>query len=203
MKQVFKKIWKWFKRLILGLLSLITIVLLLFVLFKGYIVDKAVDYINQQQPGKVKLESINLRPFRYFPDLSLRLNDLQYSESMTDSVTSMPVLELEELNVAVDLIQLIKGNYIVSRIDLGDGVINYVMGADSLTNIERALGIRFGESSESDTTINDSSGLSFELELLQIRNITVYYLDQPSQLNTTIVINGLQSGFSYYPDTII
>jgi len=86
MKRTLRKILKWFIRIILGLLSLLVLIVLLFYLFRGKIVDKALDYVNDSQPGEVSLEKMNLRPFMNFPDVALQLKDLNFASGIIDSL---------------------------------------------------------------------------------------------------------------------
>ncbi|MCF8224644.1 MAG: hypothetical protein K9J30_02065 [Bacteroidales bacterium] len=203
MKKALRIIIKWLFRLLLGIISLVILVMLLFFIFQGKIVNRTIGYLNEMQPGEVKLESMNLRSFMHFPDVSVKLNSLEFFEATqgSDTANSRPVLALDEFSVALDLVQLIKGNYKISRIDLGDGEVYFNIGADSISNIERALGISFSDS-PSDTVKSDTSVFSFDLELLQIRNLKIQYSDIPGKTNVKLNINRLQSGFSYWPDTI-
>ncbi|MDA3821284.1 MAG: hypothetical protein PF450_01540, partial [Bacteroidales bacterium] len=204
MKRTFRNLLKWFLRIILGLAALLVLLVLLFYLFRGKIVDRALGYVNDSQPGEVSIGKLNLRPFMNFPDVALQLKELNYASGAIDSVEvgTTPILQLEEIYVSLDLIKLIKGKYKVSNISLGDGEINYTVGVDSISNLEKALGIRFGQNPEADASENDSSILSFDLENIQIRNLTLNYIDIPGETNASLKINGLKSGVSYYPDLI-
>ncbi|MEX2370050.1 MAG: hypothetical protein WD578_03510 [Bacteroidales bacterium] len=204
MNKVLRNIFKWLLRIVLGLVSLVVLFVLLFYLFRGKITEKTVDYVNELQPGVVSIEKLNLSPFMKFRDISLQLKGFQYSTGLsgTGLYDSVPVLRMENLFVSLDIVSLIKGQYKISRVSIRTGEINYMVGTDSISNIEKALGIRFGESPSSDTLKEDSSSLILDLEQLQLRDLTVKYRDLPGKSNFDLKINGLESGFSYYPDTI-
>ncbi len=204
MKKPAKKILRWFLRVLLGIFGLFAILVIVFYLFRGKIIEKAINYVNDAQPGQVHLANINLRPFMNFPDISLQLKDLTYTcdSSSTGEIDSLPILRMEDVYVSLNIVKLIRGKYKVSSIRLGEGEINYIIGADSVSNIEKALGFRFGETDTTETGLKDSSTISLDLNSLQIRNLDINYIDIPGKTNTALRILGLESRFSYYPDTI-
>ncbi len=194
---------KWLGRILLGLVALLMVLVLLSYLFRARITDRAVNYLNILQPGEVSMASINLRPFMDFPNVSVRLKALQYSARTDSAAAAMPpVVRLDEVFVALDIVKLIRGQYKISSVRLGDGEINYLVGADSISNVEKALGIRFGEAAEADSVVKDSSRLTLDLESLQIRNLQIHYHDIPSETRGSLRMNGLQSGFSYGTDLV-
>ncbi|MFC2090946.1 hypothetical protein ACFLT1_09255, partial [Bacteroidota bacterium] len=205
MNKVLKVIAKWLGRIVLGLLGLVLLVLLLFFIFRGTIVTKAVKYFNTTQPGEVQLGKLHLRPFMHFPDVSLQLDDLLYTSVKADSTIkdSIPVLQIDEIYVSLDIIKLIKGTYEVSSIRLGDGVLNYSVGKDTVSNIERALGIRFGGGAEEKPDTAKPSVFTLDLEELQLRNLELNYSDSIGNMHVSTKINGLKSGISYGPEEII
>ena len=70
--------------IILGFVSLILIVTLIFYLGRGWILNRAVTYLNEQQPGEIQMGQINLIPFMHFPDISLQLRNVSYYEKKID-----------------------------------------------------------------------------------------------------------------------
>jgi len=116
MKRKKPKIVKWILRIILGLAGLLALVIIAFYLFRGLIMEKVVDRVNAAQEGEVIIGKINLRPFMDFPNVSLQLIDLQYlppQENM-DIYDTIPIVQLEDLFVSLDVAKLIKGSYLIS-----------------------------------------------------------------------------------------
>jgi hypothetical protein len=186
-----------------GFLSLILLTTLVFYLGRDYFVNRALNYINAQQPGEVLLEQVYLIPFLGFPDITLHLQQVKvYEDGLTENMMAAdPLLSLEDIAVTLDLIQLIRGDVRISEARLKDGFVHVVVYQDSLTNLEHALGIRFGESVDKDT----SQALpSFSIDLDQIELINVRTrLD--NYLNDEFVdmeISQLLSSFSYHPEQI-
>ncbi len=55
--------------IILGFFSLILLITLVFYLGRGWFMDRAVTYLNEQQPGEVQMGQMNLIPFMNFPNV--------------------------------------------------------------------------------------------------------------------------------------
>lgn len=202
MRRWFRIILKWVFRFFAGLTSLLVIIILLFYLFNRKITEVALNHINALNPGELNIEKLNLRPFMNFPDVSLQFKNLLYTAGpeASDDHDSIPIIELENVYVSMDIIRLIKGEYRISKIRLSDGVINYFIASDSVSNLERALGMRFD--SGADTVKSDTMLLSIDLESLTIRNLKMNYIDVPGKASLSLKILGMETGFSYHPDRV-
>lgn len=205
MSRTAKIILRWILRVVLAIAGLLLLIMLAFYLFRGKITDRALGYMNEMQPGVLSAKSISLRPLIDLPDISLRINDLAYHcpPGETGETDTLPVLRLEEVYVSFHLGKLIRGSYDISKVRIRDGEINYRVGADSLSNFERALGIRFGEKDSTAIEKSDSSSLSLNLESLEFKTISVNYSDLPGRRSAALRINGLQSALSYNADSIM
>jgi len=203
MKRILKAILKWLLRILLVIFALLVLAVAGFYIFNGPITKKAVRVINEQQPGEVSLGDMRLRPFMNFPDVSLKLNRLQYSpvKSGQPDYDSIPVFRLQELYVSLDVVKLLRGEYRVSEVRLEDGMINYIVASDTVSNLEQALGIRFG-AAEPDTVPSDSSTLSLDMKSLKMRNVLVNYFDETTGSAASLFVNHIESQFSYFPEMI-
>lgn len=203
MKRALKLITKWFFRILLGIAGLILLLVLIFYLLRGRIIDKAISYVNDEQPGEVYLDNLQLRPFLNFPDVSLQLMEVMlYENKDRTDFDSIPIVRIDDIYVSVDLVKLIKGEYDVSNIRISGGEVNYIIGSDSVSNIERALGMRFNQAEEEVESETDSSVFTFNLESFQIRNLNLNYHDDPGETMVSLRLNGLESAVFYHPDTI-
>ncbi|MDF1571569.1 MAG: hypothetical protein P1P82_08140 [Bacteroidales bacterium] len=204
MQKGFKRIFKWFLRILLGIVGLLVLLILLFYLFRGKITEKALAYVNEMQPGEVVFEKLSLRPFLDFPNVSLRVREVQFLAPGEPQAGSepLPVLDFNNIYVSMDVVQLIRGTYMISEVRLSEGVINYTVGADSVSNVEKALGILFGGEQVDEPLEQAASPIMLDLERLEIRDMVVNYEDQPAGTAFTIHVNGLESAFSYDPDLV-
>ncbi len=204
MTKVFKGIFKWLLRILLGIASLLVLLVLLFYLFRGKITERAVAYVNEMQPGELVVEKINLRPFVHFPNVSLRVKQVEFLGPAVSTFLpdTLPVFNFRDVYVSMDVVQMIRGTYLISEVSFEDGAINYLVGEDSVSNVERALGILFGTAEVVDTIEQDGPPVRMDLKKLEIRDLALNYEDLPANTNFSVQVNELVSGFSYYPDLI-
>ncbi len=203
MKKLLKIIFRWLSRLLIGLVGLVVLVLVLFMALRGVITDRALNYVNSLQPGKVQVERMTLRPFMNFPDISLQLKEIGYNPPLiNDSIIDQPVLELEDIYVSLDILQLLKKSYRVSKIRFADGIIRYHVGADSVSNIEQAIGIRFDESAKDTAAKEEMPAISLDIESVEMRNVRLEYVDRRDSSFIEGIIHGLETEFSYTADAI-
>jgi len=188
---------------LLGFLSLIILVTVTFFAGRNWILKKVVEELNRRQPGKVQITQINLIPLMDFPDAVLQLRDLQYFEAGPDSLRPFtePLLMLDEVYVSLDIVQLMRKSIEVSQVHLKNGYVRIEVGADSMTNIERALGIRFGHTDEVE---NDTSGLSMgiDLEGIELSDIHASYVNQVTGDSALVNVVRVRSRFRYTENLI-
>ena len=189
--------------IMVGIVSLVLLITLVFYLGRGYFMKRAVSYINEQQAGEVRMDQMNLIPFLNFPDITLSLQDVKFYEQEVGADTSglEPILSLGEIGVRLDLIELIKGGIKVSEARLEDGFVHIEVYADSISNLEHALGIRFGEDSEKDT-IQKTSSLSIDLDKIELLNVRARMDNRLTEEYLDLEVNRLESSFSYLPGQI-
>jgi hypothetical protein len=204
MRKVLKVIGKWILGILLGLIGLIIVLILAISIFKGKITEKALSIVNEKQPGVVQLENFRLRPLLHFPDVSLQLQELSYMQGvdslgLTDSI---PVMRMDDIYVSLNIVQLLKGRYEVSKVHFGEGEINYIIYGDSVSNLELALGTRFGGEPKEKEPKEDSSAISLNLDDLEISNLNLNYVDKAGRTDMSVTINELHSGFTYLPELI-
>ena len=190
--------------IVAGIISLVLVATLVFYLGRGYFMNRAVSYLNGQQPGEVQMDRMNLIPFLNFPDITLQLQGVNYYETELGdkALYQEPILSLKEIGVTLDLIQLIKGGIMVSEAKLEDGFVYVKVYEDSVTNLERALGIRFGEQIEKDTT-EEQKALAIDLDKIELRNVRAIFDDRPKQEHVNVMVNRFESSFSYLSGEVV
>jgi len=188
--------------IIIGFFSLILVITLVFYLGRGWIMNRAVAYMNDRQPGEITMGQMNLIPLVNFPDVTLQLRHVNYYERdlHPDSLYLEPIVSLDEIYVKLDVVELIKGNVEVSQARVGKGFLRYEIYNDSVSNIERALGIRFGEVEEKDSTV--LPGISIDLDRLELSDVLLLMEDHPRDNHLQLQINRWESRLIYLPDRI-
>lgn len=198
-KRRFLRIMGW---IVAGFVSLVLIITLGFYLGRGWILKKAVTYLNSQQPGEVTMGQINLIPLVNFPDVTLQLRNVNFYErdEHPDSLYQEPILSLNEIMVRLDVVELIHKNVEVSEARIEKGFVRFEIYEDSISNLERALGIRFGEGSGEDTA--QLPGFRVDLERLELSEILAIMDDRTREDRIEIAINQWESSFHYLPDRV-
>ena len=186
--------------IIFGITSFILLITLVFYLGRGWILNRAVTYLNDQQPGEVQMGQMNLIPFVNFPNVSLQLRNVSYYEKEVhpDSLLQEPILILSEVFVTLDAVDLIRGDIQVSTARMENGFVRMVVYEDSVTNLEYALGIRFGEETEKDSTTK-LPAMKVDLDRIELNNIVVIMEYRTSDDRVNLTVNQLESTFSYLP----
>ncbi|MCK4747363.1 MAG: hypothetical protein KAT15_10020, partial [Bacteroidales bacterium] len=186
-----------------GFVSLIILITLGFYLGRGPIMKRALAYLNQNQHGEVHMGQMNLIPLMDFPNAVLQLRDVTFYEHPVhpDSLHQEPILYLNELYVSLDLKELVRGDYNISHLRLEDGFIRLEVHEDSVTNLEYALGTRFGEQPAEDT-LSEKPALRIDLDRIELTNILVLFQDRARDNQVNLKINQLESRFSYLPEMI-
>ncbi|MCK5137584.1 MAG: hypothetical protein KAR19_17495 [Bacteroidales bacterium] len=198
-----RRIFRLLGWIVFGFISLILLITLTFYLSRGWIMNRAVVYLNKNQPGEVQMGQMNLIPFMGFPDVALQLRNVSYYERaiVRDSLYQEPILSFNEMYVSLDVIDLIRGDIQVSQARLEDGFIRIEIYEDSVINLEKALGIRFGEKTENDS-VQGLPSLRIALDKIQISNILVMMQDRTRDDHVNLTINRLESRFSYLPELV-
>ena len=180
-----------------GIVSLILILTLVFYLGRDYFVRRAVSYLNEQQPGKVQMGQMNLIPFLHFPNVSLHLEDVRFYENevQAGNPDSDPILSLKEIAVTLDLVQLVKGGVMLSEAKLKDGFVHMEIYEDSVSNLEHALGFRFGDETEKDTSQNKST-LAIDLDKIELNNLRARMDNRVTDEYLDLEVGELKSSFS-------
>lgn len=189
--------------IIIGIVSMILLTTLVFYLRRDHIVGRVVAYLNGQQPGEVQIEKMYLIPFMNFPHITLHLQEVKYYERelLTEMSTLEPIVSLNEISVTLDLIRLIKGGIMVSEARLKDGFVHMVIYPDSLSNVENALGVRFGDPAEKDTS-QSSPTLAIDLDQIELVNVRARMDNQISKEYLDMAVNRIKSSLSYHPGQI-
>ena len=146
---------------------------------------------------------MNLIPFMNFPDVALNLHNVTYYEKEIhrDSLYQEPILSLDEIYITLDVFDLIRGDITIAQARLQEGFIRIEIYEDSLSNLENALGIRFGEGTEKDS-VEGLPTMKVDLDRLRISNIFAVMHDHTNGNELSIQINQLESRFSYLPENI-
>jgi len=200
MARTVRKIRKWITWALALILLLLFLLTLVFYLFRGSIKEKGVAYFNGMQNGMLEVGRISFIPLMNFPDVTLKIRDVQYTGAPDSSGTGNTILMLERIALSLDMKALLHGEYHFSRINLDGGIVQLKIFEDGSSNLEKALGNLLA----SDTVEADSSSsvIKLNLERLALRNIVLSFDNEELDTYVALRIEQLNAGLSYYPEEI-
>ncbi len=123
--------------------------------------------INEQLIVPVEIENSRIDPFSKFPLIALSLENVKTSGS--GSFDSYPLLELKTLSFGVEIMDLIRGDLIISHLFLENGQVNLIIPSNGMSNLKLFKTVP-QESSEKDSIqgieIKDIQFLDMDLRYL-------------------------------------
>jgi hypothetical protein len=186
-----KKIIKWFFRILVGLLGLLIIALIVIpVLFKDELLQKAKQEINNNVNAKVEFTDFKLSLLKSFPDLNIGMYDL--SVVGIDKFEKDTLMYFKSFNVEVNLMSAIKKKLEVNGIVLINPVINAIVLEDSTVNWDIAVPVEEIEDTVLEEEMNevesDESTMDYRVKLtkFQIKNAIINYSDETSDMVASI-----------------
>lgn len=175
-----KKILKYFG---FTLLSLIALLILLPIIFKGEIVDMVKEEANKSLNAKVDFGDFDLGLISTFPNFNFEINDVKVDG--IDQFEGTQLASIGNLTLKVDLMSVISGDEInVKTISLSDLNINGIFLADSSANWDIVKVTDEVEVIENET--EEASAFKLGLKDLSITNANITYVDETMDLSTAI-----------------
>ncbi|MEJ6736808.1 MAG: AsmA-like C-terminal region-containing protein [Flavobacteriales bacterium] len=175
-----KKILKYFG---FTLLSLIALLILLPIIFKGEIEDMVKEEANKSLNAKVDFGDFDLGLISTFPNFNFEINDVKVDG--IDQFEGTQLASIGNLTLKVDLMSVISGDEInVKTISLSDLNINGIFLADSSANWDIVKVTDEVEVIENET--EEASAFKLGLKDLSITNANITYVDETMDLSTAI-----------------
>jgi uncharacterized protein involved in outer membrane biogenesis len=184
-----------------GLLGMVLLLTGYFYLDRDNIGRKVLLHSNKIAQGELSFEDIAFNPFRYFPDISLLLKDVDYFENPIGSrhQNERAVCEFERLYVVLDIMKLIRGQIHVARVSMRNGELQLVRYPDSTLNLINAFQ-SYAPKVDEDTA--DSPDLLLDLDQISLYNIQIEFDDRVNQDQEAMLMERLRASFSISPEVI-
>ncbi len=186
-----------------GLVSLLFVFTILFYINRDRIGEKLVLKINDLQRGTVSFSDISFSPFIHFPDMSVKLNNVNYLvHNPWDSVSGIDTIaSFEKIYIATDLGSLFSGEVLLSAITVSDGNLSLVEYPDSSLNLSNALKLRGEmpektESAEKDS-LAETESFVLSLERISISNVNIIYLKPRATDTISLRIEELAASIAF------
>jgi hypothetical protein len=139
--------------------------------------------VQEAAGTEVQVERMSLTFFRTFPRFGIELENLA-----VPTPDGEPFISADEILVSVELFPLFRNELSIARLDITRPDVNYVVYADSTTNIDFLLELADEEPEE----VED--GYAINIPRFTIRDAVISYRDDTS--DTRILLNSLDADVS-------
>jgi hypothetical protein len=163
--------------------------MLVLILAGTYILERNVksvilSEINKQLTVDVSVKKISLSLIRHFPQVTLRFEDVQIPSLPGDTA---PLLAAERLSLRFNLLQVVRGNYMLRNLDVNDGRLNLFIPRHGKPNY-----LIFKEGSGESTPFN------IDLRKVKISNVDIRYHSESDSMRLHFLCknNSLRGRFS-------
>jgi AsmA protein len=224
-RSVVNRLTKLILWIVSSVITLLLLIPILFYIFKNDITKLIIAKIGELQNGEITFQDVSFSPFAHFPNVSLKLDSLYYYENPRDSTNldDLPIASIEEIYVAIDIVDLIGGVINIPEVTIAGGTFNIVTYPDSRINLFNALGkekpgnltvteditsLAVGEDETEPIgkdTLDSEKNVKYDLTVdeLTLQNLTFDFTNLALKRNSTLRINELTSSFIYREKRII
>jgi hypothetical protein len=169
----------------------------LFVLYEDKIADEIVSYLNEIQAGEIVISSVNFSPLSHFPDISVRLNDVQYygTKSEYREPGEEAFCKLGKFYISLDIVSLLKGDLDVSELTLQDGELSIITQKDGSINIFNAFSEQEDSTARKDA--DDGEAIGLQLNKFTLENIRLSYENQLSGYRADLHLQKFENSLTF------
>lgn len=143
---------------------------------KAYVISEL--QANLTRDIELGVKRMDYSVFSHFPNISVKIPDLKIE---SPSKEDRSLVQIAEVNLAFDLISIIKGDFLLNEISLKKGAINIIYSKDGIPN--------FLVWKKSDSNTETSSTLS--IKNIELQDVLVSYQDQGKGVDYQMYFNAL------------
>jgi len=164
---------------------LFSILILIVYINQDAIIQAEIDALNKGHKGKITIGDTHLEPFKNFPYITIRVDDVRILESkLTDAEE---ILNVADINLGFSICDIAFGNYDVQKLLVEEGRFNIILHKDGTTNIQNALATTDeGESEEP---------MDIHLKNIELRNLDIHKFDETTNIDVETFIYSAKGGF--------
>lgn len=192
-----RRLLKYLLTLVVIFVLLVSTAFILFSIYKDDISKTLILKINDMQRGEITLEDISLTPFKYFPDISLQLERVNYYKDKAPARpdTIKPIISLNSIYIALDILDLISGRFNINELSIQRGTINIISQEDGSINIISALGL--SDTSDIDESVEkEKSDFSLSAEKIELIDIITQLENKANGNSIEFKINTLDASLA-------
>ncbi len=177
-----------FQKIKIPLLVVSVVILLLFstallipLKYEGKIKSILVEQLDASLTVPLKIQAIDLNLLRHFPKASVSIKGIELSGSK-DSVT---LAKVDKLHIVINLMSLIRNNYIIEKVIVLNSELNFLINEDGEPNYHV-----FKESS------SESKPYTLDLQKVIFKNISISYFDMPNSWSAGSLVDEIAASIS-------
>ena len=156
------------------------------------IIQAEIDIINKGHKGEIVIGDTHLEPFTYFPNISIKVDDVKILESKEEN--SGVILEVADIYVGLNLWEIIDGKIDIQNLLIEDGFFDIILHEDGTNNLTNALA--------SDEESTESEPLHVHLQNIELKNLDIHKKDESTGLDIETLIYWAKGGFTTSADHI-
>ena len=188
-----RKFWLRFSGVLIGIpIILFSIVLLIVYINQDEIIQAEVDALNKGHKGQVFIGDTHLEPFKNFPYISIKVDDVRILESKQKE--SQEILNVADIYLGFNIWDVIKGNYDIQKLLIEDGSFNIVFHKDGTINLQNAF-------ATTDKGGNEDP-MDIHLKNIELLNLDIHKLDESTGVDVETFIFKASGGFKTGADQI-
>ncbi len=189
------KLKKRWKRILLALILLPIVLIGALLLYiqsnQSEIIKGEIAKLNQEHKGLIKIGDSKLSLFGNFPDVSMKIYDVQIFETKADNAPV--IMDVKDIYVGFNLWDIVSGNFDIRSLLVEEGFFYIVIHEDNTTNLQNSL---------ANTTGTDTATTNIHLKKIKFKNLDVHTLDEATNTDVEKFIYSGKGGFSL-KDSII
>lgn len=183
------KIKKSWKRILIGIILVPIIVVGGLILYiqsnQSEIIKGEIAKLNEEHKGLISVGESELSLFGNFPDISIKVDDVQIFETKEDNAPI--IMDVKDIYIGFNLWDIVNGNYDIQSVLVEDGVFNIIIHENNTTNIQNSL------ASTSDT---ETPSTNIHLKKIKFKNLDIHTLDEATNTDVEKFVYAGMGGFS-------
>lgn len=180
-----KKRWKWIVLAVILVPTLCIATALLYVQSnQAEIIKGEIALLNEEHKGLITIGNSNLSLFGNFPDLSIKIYDVQIFETKAEDAPL--IMNVKDIYVGFNFWDIVSGNYDIHSLLIEDGIFNIVIHEDNTSNIQNSLAT---------ATEDGTASTNIHLNTIRLKNLDIHTLDEATHTDVEKFIYNGKGGF--------
>jgi hypothetical protein len=178
------------KRIFLYLSLFIAVILLsatiTIYLYQDRLIAFAIRELNKAINTPIQTEKVEVSIWQEFPHVTLSFHKIEIKESIRRN--QYPLARLRKLHLGFNLVELLKGNYVIDKVYLQEGEVTIRYTKEGQSNYQ-IFTIKEGA---------DANQISLDLKAIHVQNVRLNYVDEGRKQTYQLAIEQANARMNYY-----